>query len=390
MTNNMGSSVGIFSNTFWSIYNFRRSLIKRLLHEGYKVYAISADDKYRQLVEDLGCEVVVIKSFDAQSTAVFKEAAIIREIIRTLRSLPCKYIYTFTIKPNLYTALTASLTGKKVILTVNGLGNVFSEGNIISRISLQLFKNAFRRAFQVVFQNRDDYAFFKERVYLNPAKVRFVRGSGVNTDEFAFTEKAPTDGDRLVFLMACRLLKEKGVYEYIAASRRIKARFKDVQFWLLGMEAKNPSAISVDELKKYANEGTITLLNQTDDVNGLLDKADVLVLPSFYNEGVPRILLEGLSKGMPLITTDSVGCRETVVHEGNGYMIEPKSADALEAALTRMINLPVSEREKMRRESRRLAETEFDESKVIENYIGIIRESQPVVDHFAIKPVGVR
>lgn len=390
MTNNMGSSVGIFSNTFWSIYNFRRSLIKRLLNDGYKVYAISADDKYRQLVEEMGCETVVIKNFDAQSTAVFKEASIVREIIRTLRALPCEYIYTFTIKPNLYTALTTALTGKKVILTVNGLGNVFSEGNMISRISLQLFKNAFKRAHQVVFQNRDDYAFFKDRISLDPSKVKFVRGSGVNTDEFEASAKPSPAGENLVFLMACRLLKEKGVYQFIAAARRIKIKIPNVQFWLLGMEAKNPSAISLDEIRRFDEDGTVKLLGQTDDVNGLLERADVLVLPSFYNEGVPRILLEGLSKGMPIITTDSVGCRETVINERNGYMIEPKSTDALETAFQRMIYLSAEERSEMRRESRRLAETEFDESKVIENYINIIREPRPVVDHFSIKPVGAR
>ncbi|HYO22697.1 MAG TPA: glycosyltransferase family 4 protein [Flavisolibacter sp.] len=390
MANKMGGCVGIFSNTFWSIYNFRRSLIRKLLNEGYRVISISAEDKYKSLVEQMGCETAVIKSFDAQSTAVLKEAAIIREIIRTLRSLPCEYIYTFTIKPNLYTALTTALTGKKVILTVNGLGNVFAEGNIVSRISLQLFRNAFRRAFQVVFQNKDDYSFFRERISIDPAKVRFVRGSGVNTNEFVFSPKPSPPGNQLVFLMACRLLKEKGVYHYIAAARKIKAEYKNVQFWLLGMEAKNPSAITLDEIRRFHEEGTIQLLGQTDDVNGLLERADVLVLPSFYNEGVPRILLEGLSKGMPIITTDSVGCRETVVDEANGYMIEPRSTEALETAIRRMITLSSPDRDKMRLESRRLAETEFDENKVIERYISIIREPQPIADRFAIKPLGAQ
>ena len=130
MNNGNEKCVGIFSNTFWSIYNFRRSLIKRLLHDGFRVIAISADDKYRNFLEELGCETVVIRNFDAQSTAVFKEASLIREIIRTIKALPCEYVYTFTIKPNLYTALTTALTGKKVILTVNGLGNVFSDGGV--------------------------------------------------------------------------------------------------------------------------------------------------------------------------------------------------------------------------------------------------------------------
>ncbi|HUC80448.1 MAG TPA: glycosyltransferase family 4 protein [Flavisolibacter sp.] len=390
MTSNMGRSVGFFSNTFWSIYNFRRSLIKQLIAEGYTVYAISTNDKYRPLLEEIGCKTVVIKSFDVQSTAVLKEARVIRQITRTLRSLPCEYIYTFTIKPNLYTALTTFLTGKKAILTVNGLGNVFSEGNMISRISLKLFKLAFKRAHRVFFQNRDDYFFFKEKISLDENKVSFVRGSGVNTDEFVVSVKPSLPGDRLIFLLACRLLKEKGVYEYIAAARRIKAKYPDVQFWLLGMEAKNPSAIPLNEIKKYADEGTISLLEKTDNVNGLLEKTDVMVLPSFYNEGIPRILLEGLSKGLPVITTDSVGCRETVIDERNGYMIEPRNVDSLENAFHRMIELPVAERDAMRRESRRLAEAEFNEEKVIEHYISIIREAEPVIDQFTVNAVGAR
>lgn len=390
MNNGNGKCVGIFSNTFWSIYNFRRSLVKTLLGHGYRVIAISANDNYKLRVEELGCETVIVKNFDAQSTAVFKEAGLIREVIKTIRSLPCEYIYTFTIKPNLYTALTTGLTGKKVIITVNGLGNVFSDSNFIGKISLQLFKNAFKRAVQVVFQNRDDYAFFKNKINLSPDKVRFVRGSGVNTEEFNFSPKPSPEGSSLVFLLACRLLKEKGVFQYIEAARRIKAAYKNVQFWLLGMEAKNPSAIGVEELQKFHDEGIIQLLPQTDNVNGLLEKVDVLVLPSFYNEGIPRILLEGLSKGMPLITTDSVGCRETVLHEQNGFLIKPRSSKELEKAVRRMISLSPADRDKMRTESRMLAEREFDERKVIENYIDIIEEPPPGLAHFEMNPVGAQ
>lgn len=220
--------------------------------------------------------------------------------------------------------------------------------------------------------------------------MRFVRGSGVNTNEFDYGQKDSKPGNQLVFLLACRLLKEKGVYQYIAAARKIKEQYKHVQFWLLGMEAKNPSSIRIEELQQYDQEGTIQLLSQTDDVNGLLQKTDILVLPSYYNEGIPRIMLEGLSKGMPLITTNSVGCKETVIDEVNGYMIEPRSTEALQTAILRMIELPEEERNQMRLESRRLAEREFDEAKVIENYIDIINHPTPVVDRFAIKPLGAQ
>lgn len=390
MTKKRDGCVGIFSNTFWSIYNFRRSLIKRLIGEGYRVIAISADDAYRERVEQLGCEAVVIKGFDAQSTSVFKEAGLIREIIWTLRTLPITYIYTFTIKPNLYTALTSSLTRKKVILTVNGLGNVFSVRGALRQISFELFKNAFRRAYRVVFQNKDDFAFFRERISLDPEKVQIVRGSGVNIHEFSFSEKPNAASSQLVFLLACRLLKEKGVSQYIQAARNVKASFPEIRFRLLGMEAKNPSAIRLADLKPYGDEGFIELLTQTDDVNGLLEQTDVLVLPSFYNEGIPRILLEGLSKGLPIITTNSVGCRETVVDNENGYLIEPRSAEALEESMRKMISLSPAERDSMRWASRRLAEAEFDENKVIDQYIAMIEQPASMVEKFTPNTIGAR
>ncbi|HZH94804.1 MAG TPA: glycosyltransferase family 4 protein, partial [Flavisolibacter sp.] len=325
-----------------------------------------------------------------QSTAVFKEAAIIREIITTVKALPCEYIYTFTIKPNLYTTLTSALTQKKVIMTVNGLGNVFSGESMVGKISLRLFKGAFKRAYGIVFQNRDDYAFFRDKINLDLSKVLFVRGSGVNTADFPLSKKALPAGGELAFLMACRLLKEKGVYQFIEAARRIKKEFSGVQFRLLGMEALNPSAIRIADLEKFSTEGSIQLLPQTDDVNGLLESTDVLVLPSFYNEGVPRILLEGLSKGLPIITTDSVGCRETVVDNSNGYLIEPRSTDALENALRRMIALPVAERANMQLQSRQLAASEFDESKVVESYLAIIKGPGTTAEKQPRQAVGAK
>lgn len=370
---NSQTCVAVFSNTFWSIYNFRRSLIKGFLDQGIRVVAVSANDKYRKAVEELGCETVVVKNLDAKSTSLLKEAKLIWEVQKIFSRIPCQYIYTFTIKPNVYTALTNFFNNKKLVVTINGLGNVFTGGKAMQALSLQLFRLAFARAHRVVFQNRDDFSFFQKRIRLNEAKALFVPGSGVNTREFAVTERPPQEGKSLVFLMACRLLKEKGVYEYIEAARRVKADYKEAQFWLIGMKAINQSAIAAKDLEIYHEQGIVNLMPPSDDVNNLLGKVDVLVLPSYYNEGVPRILLEGLSKGLPLVTTNSVGCKETVVHNKNGYLIKPKNVDALEETLRNMIQLPTEERLKMGAESRRLAETKFDERGVIATYLDIIK-----------------
>lgn len=367
-----GRCVSIFSNTFWSIFNFRRSLIKELQQQGVTVIAVSANDAYREAVEALGCQTIIVENLDAKSTSIVKELKLIWEVRKIFTRLSCEYIYTFTIKPNIYTALTNVFGPSKTVITVNGLGNVFSGGSLVRTISLNLFRLAFRQAHRIVFQNRDDFSFFKNNIGLSAKKVLFVRGSGVNTKEFTFSQRPAQPGVKLVFLMACRLLKEKGVYEYIEAARRVHQSFNGVQFWLIGMKANNQSAIDIKDLQPFADQGIIRLVPPTDDINGLLETVDVLVLPSYYNEGVPRILLEGLAKGLPIITTNSVGCKETVADGRNGYLIPPKNIDALEEAVRNMVTMSGGERLKMREESRKLAETEFDEARVIDTYIGIL------------------
>lgn len=369
--------VAIFSNTFWSIYNFRSSLIHGLQAEGYQVVALSADDNYRSYVENLGCETIIIKNLDAKSTSLVKELRLLLEIRSALKNRSCNYIYTFTIKPNLYTSLASMFCAKRlIIITVNGLGNAFSGSKTVYSISLKLFKLAFKRAYKIVFQNKDDYNFFQDKFNLDSSKVHFVRGSGVDIHEFNFHPKTPKPGENLIFLLACRLLREKGVYEYIETAQRIKARFSNAKFLLIGMSANNQSAIDINDIIPFKEKGYIELMPATDNVSSMLEQVDVLVLPSYYNEGVPRILLEGLSKGLPIITTDSVGCRETVIDELNGFLIQPKSVDSLEYAVSRMIKLPPDKRMNMCSESRKLAVAEFNDKDVVNTYLNIIEENK--------------
>lgn len=369
---NNEKSVAIFSNYFWTIYNFRKPLIENLIKNGYKVTAIGAEDEYVERTKALGCDIVLIKNLDPKSTGIIKELKLVLEISAAIRKLDCDYIFTFTIKPNLFAALTSIFNNKKIIITINGLGNVFT-GEPLSYFYLRLFKAAFFRAKKIIFQNKEDYYFFKSKIGLKDEKILFVNGSGVDTEKFSFSKKASIEGERIVFLLACRLLKEKGIFEFLEAAERIKKRFNQVQFRLLGVPALNPSAINIEDLKIYKEKGIIESLSKTDDINSLLEEVDVLVLPSYYNEGVPKILLEGLSKGLPIITTNWVGCKETVSNNVNGYLIIPKSVDALEKAFEKMILLSVNERYNMRLESRKLALQKFTENKVLAAYLSLIQ-----------------
>lgn len=364
-------TIAVFSNYFWTVYNFRKPLILELINKGYRVIAIASKDEYTQRTKDLGCEVLVINNLDPKSTGYIQELKLLWEIICQLRKLDCEYIFTFTIKPNLFATLTSFFTSKKIIITINGRGNFFTGSNP-SRLLTTLFKISFSRANKIIFQNKDDYQYFKERNLLNDNKVIFVRGSGVNTSQFNYSAKPAVKGPQLVFLMACRLLKEKGIFEYLFAAEIIKKKYPEVKFRLLGVPAINPSAISPSDVEPFQKKGIIEKLSKTDRINSLLEEIDVLVLPSYYHEGVPKILLEGLSKGLPIITTNWIGCKETVKDEVNGYLVEPKNVDSLVSAIEKMINLSVENRLKMRQESRKLAETEFEEAIVLKAYLGAV------------------
>jgi glycosyltransferase involved in cell wall biosynthesis len=365
-------SVAVFSNYFWTVYNFRKPLILELIKHGYKVTAIASDDDYTERTRALGCEILIIKNLDPKSSGIIKEMKLVWEIAQKLRRLDCEHIFTFTIKPNLFAALTNFVTGKKVIITINGRGNFFTE-NVGNGVLTRMYKVAFARASRIFFQNKEDYEFFKKRKLLDVSKVIFVRGSGVNLEKFNYSNRPPVPGTNMTFLMACRLLKEKGIFEYLEAASRIKAAHPGVKFRLLGVPAINPSAISASEILPYAEKNIIEALAKTDDMNKLLDEVDALVLPSYYSEGIPKILLEGLSKGLPIITTDWVGCRETVRDGVNGFLIKPRSVDDLANAMEKMISLSLGERNKMRAESRMWAEKEFQEEKVLAAYLGSLK-----------------
>ncbi len=356
--------IAIISNTSWYVYNFRKGLIRNLVELGYTVYAICPKDKFVDDIRALGCTFIELEGIENKGKNPFKDMLLCLRLRRLLKAHHIDYCYLYTPKINIYGSIATKFSDVQAIVTINGLGLVFTDEQPgwLQWAVKKLYRFAFSHLSVVFFQNDEDRRLFTEWGIIDRRhRTQLVKGSGVNLTEF-YPKKEFNESNRLVFLLSARLIKEKGLYEYFEAAGRLKAKYPGVTFALIGLPAKNPSAVSPEEIKQIADAGAITYLGESDNMSKTLDSVDVLVLPSYYREGVPRILLEGLAKGLPIITTHNIGCRETVDDGQNGYLIPVKDATALEQAMEQMIILPDAARLQMSIYSRSKATAEFDET----------------------------
>jgi glycosyltransferase involved in cell wall biosynthesis len=368
----------IISNTAWSIYNFRKSLIQQLQQQGHTVHCMAPEDAFSsRIVDELHCPFIPLQQLDAKGSNLFNDLRLVLEFFTHLRRLKPDVLLSFTAKPNIYGNLGAMFLKVRCINTVNGLGEGLAKNNWLSRIMRLLYTIAFRKSDRVIFQNPDDQDFFTGHRIIPPSLARMTNGSGIDLQEFSLSKKPQSPSDALVFLMSARLVAEKGIREYIGAATVIKVKFPRTRFLFSGIVSAQSDALAA-ELKACE---AIEFLGACDNMNSLLETVDVLVLPSYYREGVPRVLLEGLSKGLPLITTNHVGCKETVEDGINGYLIEIRSTTALTDAFERMIALPADERSAMGMKSRQLAIRKFDVHGVNEVYIQCINEPHEFKHH---------
>lgn len=272
----------------------------------------------------------------------------------------------YNIKPVLYGSLAARVVRvPRIFSMITGAGYVFGDSSIQQRLLktlvLPFYKLALSGNTKAFFQKPDDQELFlREGLVSETGQCVLINGSGVDTEYYW---EVPPITDKIVFLLIARLISEKGVYEYVEAARVIKKNYPNAIFRLLGPFDSNPTSISKGQVEMWHNEGAIEYLGATRDVRPFIAESSVFVLPS-YREGTPRTVLEAMSMGRPIITTDAPGCRETVIDGRNGYLVPVRDVDALVEAMERFVLnpeiIPV-----MGRESRRIAVDKYDVRKVI-------------------------
>ena len=364
----------ITSNTSWYLYNFRKNTIKSLLKSGYAVVAVAPTDDYSMKLQELGAKHQHI-DIDQGGTNPIKDLSTFVGFVNLYRKIRPAVVLNFTPKNNIYSTLAAAFVGAKSINNIAGLGMVFINENLTAKLARFLYKLSQPKAHTIFFQNEDDRALFVKH-NLAPLDITDrVPGSGADLSRFSVS---PSKDDGVVrFLLIARMLYDKGIGHYVEAARDLKAKYGDaVEFRLLGfLDVNNPSAVSKQDMQFWVDEGIVNYLGTSDSVEKEIAQVDCMVLPSFYREGVPKSLLEACAMGKPIVTTDNVGCRETVDDGINGYLCEPRSTSSLVEKLDLMISQSHEQRLQMGLESRTKVENEFDEKIVIKKYLEAVKSA---------------
>lgn len=349
-----------------SIVPFRGDLIRAMQACGCVVHvAAPTTDSVAATASALARLKVVTHdiAMDRTGTNPLSDLRLGWQLCLLMRKLQPGVVLGYTIKPVIYGMISAWLAGvPRRYALITGLGYAFTGArqNLLTRLVSALYRFAMSKTHKVFFQNPDDERLFRE-LRLVPASVPsvVVNGSGVDVAEYAVK---PLPSDTPIFLMIGRLLGDKGIREYAQAASMVKALRPDARFLMAGWIDTNPDAVTQYELDSWIADGALEFLGKLDDVRPAIGAATVYVLPS-YREGAPRTVLEAMSMGRPIITTDAPGCRETVIDGENGFLVPVKSVDALVEAMLRFIEDPTLA-PRMGKRSREIAEEKYDVHKV--------------------------
>ena len=366
----MPKTIVLSINTSWNIHNFRRNLIERLQSEGFDVVAVAPRDEHTAALTASGVRYFPI-DVDSKGVSPLRDLRLTAQYYDIFRQLrPVAYL-GWTIKPNVYGSLAAHALGIPVINNISGLGTAFIKVNMLTRIVRKLYRTALSRSATVFFQNRDDRDLFVAQHLVPAGSARLLPGSGIDLAQFSPPAEATTLAEQrpVAFLMVARLLRDKGVIEFVEAARIVRAAHPEVEFQLLGfLDVENRTAISRAEVEAWEAERVVRYLGSASDVRPHLARATAVVLPS-YREGMPRSLLEAAAMARPLIATDVPGCTEIARAGENAILCKVRDAASLAEAMSAMLALTPAERAAMGARGREIAEQEFDVSVVEERYL---------------------
>lgn len=355
--------IAVISNGAQSLLNFRGPLMAEMVRRGYEVLAFAPDhdEASRAALTELGCTPVDYRMSRSGSNPLREFGVIVELRALLLRHRP-DLCLSYFIKPVIYGTIAARLAGvPRRYGLIEGLGFAFTEGSkqngrrrLLQGVISALMRAAGKQLDRMVFLNQDDVGEFIDRKLIDPDKAALLGAIGLDLDDWPQTPFPP---EPVTFLLAARLLQDKGIREYVAAARLLRPQYPKTRFLLLGGLDDNPAAIARQEVEGWLKEGLIEWPGHV-AVKPWLAKSHVYVLPS-YREGVPRSTQEAMAFGRPVITTDAPGCRETVDEGVNGYLVSPRDPAALAEAMRRFLDAP-DLITTLGQESRRIAEARFD------------------------------
>ena len=342
-----------------TVYNFRGDLLKNIKKNGYEIVVTGPNKDNIEKIEELGAHFIEIP-LQKNSIGVIENIKYYMRLKKVLKEQKPDVILSYTIKPVIFASIAAKKVKiKNIYALITGLGQIYATTDLKTKLIRTICGIAYKKAFKccqkVIFQNNDDKKECLNRKYLTEEKCEVVNGSGVNMNRFPKTELPNED----VFLMVSRMMKTKGTREYFEAAKIVKQKYPNTKFLYVGSTENTGAYIKMEEVQKYIDDGIVEYIGETENVPEVIKKCSVFVLPSYYREGIPRTLLEALSMGRPIITTDNVGCKETINDGKNGFLIPIKDSKKLAEKMIYMIEHR-EELEKMSEESYKYCLEKFD------------------------------
>ena len=343
-----------------SLFWFRMDMMQSFKNKGHEVYAVGNEDEsvWREQFLEKGIKYyqIEVQRNGINPVSDLKTICSIKKVLKTI--CPDK-VFVFQAKTVIYGGIAARMLGiKEIYPLIAGVGSVFLgkgiKNQIVRKILVLEYRIAMKKSAVVFFQNKDDEKLFRDNKIVHNQKVVKLNGSGVNLDNF----KVQPLPEKFGFLCISRLIRDKGVYEYLEACEKVKEQYPLVKFMLVGPYDSNPSALKKEELTPFIDKGIIEYYGEQKDVRPYLEKCNVFVLPS-YREGTPKTVLEAMACGRAIITTDAPGCKETVIDGQNGFLIPVKNVEALCEKMIYFIEHP-EEIDKMGVEGRKRTEELFD------------------------------
>lgn len=349
-------------NRDFVLYNFRVELLERLLQDGYEVYICLPDGPKVKRMTDLGCIHISI-DIDKRGTNPIRDRKLIKNYKIIFQEIKPDVILLYTTKVCIYGGIVAGKLRIPYIMNVSGLGTALEQKSPLQPLMIALYKMACKKAKCVFFQNTENQTFFRKHEIYKGRQV-LIPGSGVNIDKWKYLEY-PSDVEGVEFLFAARIIKEKGIEEYLYCAENIKKKYPKTTFHICGPCDGDYGAV----LKEYEDRGVVKYHGEVQNTAEYMKRVHCLIHPSYYPEGISNVCLEAASCGRPVITTDRAGCRETVQDGKTGYVFKTRDRDEMVGKVSQFLEFENNARERMGREARKFMEEKFDRNIVVEKYL---------------------
>ena len=367
--------VAIFTNNDDDIYCFRKELVEAVVEEGYDVLISCPYGEKFELMQHIEY-IYDNPEIDRRGTNIVNDIKLFFHYARLVAKNRPDVVLTYTAKPNVYGAMAAHLFRIPVISNVTGFGSILKKGSFVQKFVMELFKFSYRRAECVMFQNETNMKIALENGMVR-GKIQLIPGSGVNTERFPLQSYPQggngIEGEKVVFNYVGRVLKDKGVEDYIAAAKIITKKYPQTEFNMLGF-VEDTEAHYYEDLENLQKMGIIKFHGSQKDTKPFIKASHAIIHPSTYGEGMSNVLLESASSGRPIISTDNPGCMETFIDGQTGFMYHGGDVDALVEKIEKFLALPNEIRKNMGEKGREYIKENFSRDIVIDAYMKKIKE----------------